>query len=335
MTRCRLSVATIVALCAVVSWPTATAIEVISTQSPSDDRDAHANDGGFAVYQKAFEQDARRGGTASPTPRASSRDDMDGAGAQRGARGSTARMKTNVYTPRAGDIVCPVAQGLSAVGGQGTPAACHTVSADASQQTEFSDSPAVPTIADFTAVTATGFGELTITPPSTTLGPGWDYIPVNYTNAVWTDGSDQMLDTTILGTPVTIRARPVEYRWDFGDGRVIVSTFPGASYPEHEIYSAYRHQGWYLMSLQVIYEGAYSVDGGPFVPIDGTVTVDAASKWIYARSMTTRVVGDNEQSREEYKVPARSAETLGPQRERPKTTRITKPMKREKPPHRD
>ncbi len=172
----------------------------------------------------------------------------------------------------------------------------------------------------------TGFGELVITPPETTLGPGWDYIPVNYPNAVWTDGSPQSLNTEILGSDVVITATPVEYRWDFGDGNTIVSTFPGEAWPEHTIWSTYAHEGWYQMSLTVVYEGSFTVDGGPPQQIDGTVEISVEPKWIFARSLSTRLVGENEKSREEYVVPERSTATLGPRDDKARTKRLTRPM---------
>ena len=62
--------------------------------------------------------------------------------------------------------------------------------------------------------------------------PGSGMGLVNMELIVFTDPVVQVLATTVLGTPVSVRATPVGFSWDFGDGSVpLVTSDPGAPYP--------------------------------------------------------------------------------------------------------
>jgi hypothetical protein len=78
----------------------------------------------------------------------------------------------------------------------------------------------------------------------------------------------------ILGHDVVIRVEGVSYLWDFGDGETVTTKTPGAKYPSKEIVHRYRKAGQTVHpSVTVTYRGSFSVDGGAFQPIPGTVTV--------------------------------------------------------------
>jgi len=79
---------------------------------------------------------------------------------------------------------------------------------------------------------------------------------------------------TILGRDVMIRIAGIRYDWDFGDGDAMTTESPGAKYPSKEIVHRYREPGQTVQpSVTVTYRGSFSVDGGAFQPIPGTVTV--------------------------------------------------------------
>src|SRR5690606_12487507 len=74
-----------------------------------------------------------------------------------------------------------------------------------------------PTTADVVALVAQEFQRLPIAAPSITHQPDADWALVNMDFIVLTDAQAQVLETTILGVPVAVRATPVHYAWDFGD----------------------------------------------------------------------------------------------------------------------
>ena len=95
---------------------------------------------------------------------------------------------------------------------------------------------------------------------------------VNMELIVFTDPAPQVLPTTVLGTPVTARATPAQFSWDFGDGsEPLVTTDPGAPYPEFRVFHVYREPGDYLVQLTTTWSGQFQVDGrGPWYPVTGT-----------------------------------------------------------------
>jgi PKD repeat protein len=88
----------------------------------------------------------------------------------------------------------------------------------------------------------------------------------------------QTLETTMLGRSVAIRAVPVEWRWDYGDGSGPVS-YPFAGGPqrgfdqETSTSHVYGRTGRFAVSLATAYRGQFSVEGGPWVAIPGTAVV--------------------------------------------------------------
>jgi hypothetical protein len=85
-----------------------------------------------------------------------------------------------------------------------------------------------------------------------------------------------VLDTTLLGLPVRVRATPVRFSWRFGDGQGLVTDDPGAPYPELRVTHTYQDPGPRTLSLATSYRGEYSVAGGPWLPILGTAEVASA-----------------------------------------------------------
>ena len=94
---------------------------------------------------------------------------------------------------------------------------------------------------------------------------------VNMELIVFTDPAPQVLQTTVLGTPVTVRATPAQFSWDFGDGaEPLVTTDPGAPYPQFRVFHVYREAGSYLVQLTTTWSGEFQVNGrGPWYPVTG------------------------------------------------------------------
>ena len=172
-------------------------------------------------------------------------------------------------------------------------------------------------------VTQSDFASLPVAPAVAHAGPPSGYLPVNMDLIAYAESQEQTLDTVLLGTPVQVRAMPVEYRWDFGDGNTITTHTPGHPYPSKDIVNRYEHEGWYDITLSTTYTGQYSVAGGPWEDIDGTVTIDSAPVSIYSRSFESHLVDpdadpgdvDGEQPIE---LPPRTPENQGPRDSHPR-----------------
>ncbi len=101
------------------------------------------------------------------------------------------------------------------------------------------------------------------------------------------------LQTDLLGFPVTVRATPVAYSWDYGDGTVIGPTSEaGAPWPDLRVTHVYERAGEYAITLTTHYEGEYSVLGGPFLPVPGQAQVTSDPEPVVAFEGRTAPVAD-------------------------------------------
>lgn len=164
-------------------------------------------------------------------------------------------------------------------------------------------------------VTLSAFKRMPVKPLQASAGPADGWLPVNMVNVLHTDPQVQDLDVELLGTPVTIRATPVTYHWDLGDGNTITTTDSGKPYPSEVISGSYTYEGWYDVTLTTTFAGRFSVDGGEWHDIDGTTDIASDPIPIYAKSLESRLVdGDIPVDEDEDPwVPGRSPETEGPQ----------------------
>jgi hypothetical protein len=96
---------------------------------------------------------------------------------------------------------------------------------------------------------------------------------INVPTNVFVRAPVRVLNTTLLGLPVRVRATPVRFGWRFGDGQSLVTDDPGAPYPDLRVTHTYRDPGSMAVSLSTSYRGEYSVAGGPWLPIAGTAQV--------------------------------------------------------------
>lgn len=173
-------------------------------------------------------------------------------------------------------------------------------------------------------VTLTDFEKLDVTPLKAHLGPASQWVKTGGDNIVWAEAEHRTITRSMLGHVVTIRAIPTTYVWTFGDGTTLTTTFPGRPYPHRDIAAQYRYEGWYEMSLSTEFAGEYSVDGGPFIPINGTIMRTSPKRWIYSETRTARLVsGPVDQKKTE--IPARTKDTLGTPNEDAVTKHLTRP----------
>ncbi|MDR8019281.1 hypothetical protein [Nesterenkonia aerolata] len=86
---------------------------------------------------------------------------------------------------------------------------------------------------DIAVEITTGFAELGIEPATVEFQPdllGFGYVDRD-TN-IYAEVDQQTVTEEVLGEDLEIRATPVEYRWDYGDGATATTTEPGGPLPE-------------------------------------------------------------------------------------------------------
>ncbi|MEK8225111.1 PKD domain-containing protein [Oerskovia sp. M15] len=112
------------------------------------------------------------------------------------------------------------------------------------------------TSADLAPLAEIEFQRLTITPSPVTVQPPDGWTLVNVDTITYTTPTPQTFATTLLGIPVSIRATPTTYTWDFDDGsEPMVTTDPGSAYPHQSIAHTYRSEGSATISLGTTWEG--------------------------------------------------------------------------------
>lgn len=179
--------------------------------------------------------------------------------------------------------------------------------------------PAVP------VVTESDFQSLGVEPLVAHIGPPSGWIPIGIDMIAWAESDVQTFDMEMLGQAVQVRATPVKYVWDFGDGTVLTTSFPGRPYPEKDVSMRYVHQGWYEVSLVTQLSGEYSVNGGAWQPIAGTIEVASEKRWVYSDLRESRLVGD--EVPEEYRrEPERGSDAMGPPNPDARVETLTSPQ---------
>ena len=126
---------------------------------------------------------------------------------------------------------------------------------------------------DLTGALATELTNLPLT-PSPATGPPNDWVMVNMDTVVYTTLDPQTLHTTVLGTPVTITARPATFTWNFADDTTpLTTTDPGRPFPHQTVAHQYHHGGTYTITLTTTWIADYQIDGTTtWEPVPGTAT---------------------------------------------------------------
>lgn len=144
------------------------------------------------------------------------------------------------------------------------------------------------------AEAASAWGALQITPPGINVQPPDGWTLINIETITYTQGSPQEFDVVLLGAPVTIRAVPTEFSWDYGDGTPpLTTTDPGAPYPQHTISHAYAAPGRATVTLTTSWRGQFRVAGETtWTDVPGTAVTQSSSGPIEVHEARTRLVED-------------------------------------------
>lgn len=135
--------------------------------------------------------------------------------------------------------------------------------------------------------------------PGRMWGAGWRQTDVN----MWVIAEDHTTTVTLLGTDVTIRATPLKYTWDYGDGQTRTTAFAGqkvhtGSGPAHAdtetaTSHSYEETGFYPVSVTTVYAGQFRTPTSDWIPIPGVAVVTSDPKTLTIWKSETRLVASD------------------------------------------
>ena len=140
-------------------------------------------------------------------------------------------------------------------------------------------------------LTARDFRRLPLPPGGVNVQPPNLRTLINVPTNLFVEADVTVLDTTLLGFPVQVRATPQSFRWTFGDGRGLVTDDPGAAYPDLRITHTYTQPGVARLALATTYSGEYSIAGGPWLPINGTAEVSSSPVTLTVLAAENHLIG--------------------------------------------
>lgn len=117
---------------------------------------------------------------------------------------------------------------------------------------------------------------------------------------VYAEASTQTFAITLLGQQVTITATPVAYTWDYGDGEVWGPT-PVHGAPLHvdrigeqtQTSHVYTESGKISIGLTTHFDGSYTVNDGPVLPIPGQGNILSSPLGLTVWRAETNLYADN------------------------------------------
>lgn len=136
--------------------------------------------------------------------------------------------------------------------------------------------------------------------PSDVMEPnGWaiEGLPANFV----ANTRPEVVSGTLLGQPADVRFTPIGYRWVHSDGGTVDSSSPGATWSALGVAEftptgtshVYAASGEYTVTLHVALAAEYRFARSGWLPIAGTLTVDAAPQRVLVGEVdTVLTVGD-------------------------------------------
>jgi hypothetical protein len=88
---------------------------------------------------------------------------------------------------------------------------------------------------------------------------------------------------TLLGQPANVRFTPARYHWNYGDGTAAVRSTKGGTwaalglsdFDQTPTSHVYDREGEYVIRLTIDFRAEYRFGSGPFVPVEGTISLPA------------------------------------------------------------
>lgn len=143
------------------------------------------------------------------------------------------------------------------------------------------------------------FQRLNVAPAVSTVEPAPDTLKNMNTN-VFAVADAQVFQTELGGFPVAVRAYPMQYSWNYGDGATLGPTpLTGAPLSEGDwdiptdTSHVYTETGDYSVTLTTYFYGEYNVAGTGWQPVAGFNEVTSAPVAISVWKATVRNVADD------------------------------------------
>lgn len=175
------------------------------------------------------------------------------------------------------------------IGADGTPGAWSAAGEPVADQS-------CVTPADLAGEAQRAFATLAIAPSPVVVQPPDGWTLVNVPTITYTEPDDQILDTTLLGIPVQIRATSHTYTWDYDDGTTpVTTTDPGAPYPDHTVHHTYDQPADQVqITLTTTWTGQFRITGTPtWTDVTGTATTTSTADPLQVHEARSRLVTDN------------------------------------------
>lgn len=147
------------------------------------------------------------------------------------------------------------------------------------------------------SVSAEDFENQPIKPASLTMDNAPHSLK-NYNTNIFAQSGEQTFTEDVMGEPVEIKAIPVSYTFDYGDGTVVTTTNPGHSVAEQwDVKTPTSHQystpGDYTYTVTTTFRGEFRVPGGPWQVIAGTSDRTSAPQTVQIWRVTSGNVEDS------------------------------------------
>ena len=140
-------------------------------------------------------------------------------------------------------------------------------------------------------VTVEDFRRLPLPPATSVVEPPGGQVLINIETNTYATAERVVVPTEVLGQSVRVRATPVAYAWDYGDGASLGPVpDPGGPHPDLSAAHVYTAPGTYPVTLTTTYAGEFSVGGGPWLPIDGTAEVTSPARSVTAHALRNELV---------------------------------------------
>jgi hypothetical protein len=122
-------------------------------------------------------------------------------------------------------------------------------------------------------IVGAAFRRLPLPPSELIVQPPDGRTLVNFATNFYTENAPFTRTVGLLGQRVRLRITPSRFAWVFGDGRSAATTTPGSPYPHLEVTHDYLRAGQVGPRVDTTYSATFSVNGGPWRDVPGTVTI--------------------------------------------------------------